>query len=125
MIIIKHLHAFFALLSLLGFVLRGVWMIRKSPLFSAKLTKVLPHIIDTGLLVSAITLLVMYQWNPLDHAWVLAKIAALCVYIGLGLLAFRFAKSDLSKRSAWLGALVAIGYIFAVAITKSPSLHLL
>lgn len=125
MFILKHIHALFALASLLGFVLRGIWLLRDSPLFKAKLTKILPHIIDTGLLLSAGLLLHHYQWNPLDHAWLTAKIIALFLYIGLGLMAFRFCKTPSTRLASWLGALMTICYIIGVAVTKSPTLHLM
>ncbi|WP_390594747.1 SirB2 family protein [Simiduia litorea] len=125
MLVLKHLHATFALLSLIGFVLRGIWLLRSSPLFQAKLTKILPHINDTLLLGSAIALVVSYQWNPLHHPWLLAKITALLIYIGLGLIAFRFAQARSSQLISWLAALCTLCYIFGVAITKSPTLHLM
>ena len=125
MLIIKHLHALFALLSILGFIVRGIWLLNNSPLFRAKLTKILPHINDTLLIVSAFWLLASYHWNPFDHPWILAKITALLVYIGLGLMAFRFAKNRSSQLIYWLAALCTVFYILAVAITKSPTLHLM
>lgn len=125
LMIIKHLHALCALLSITGFFLRGIWMLRDSPLFRARLTRVLPHIVDTCLLVSALGLLWLYQWNPFDHAWLSAKILALLVYIGLGLCAFRFAANRRQQALYWLAALTSGLYILAVAITKSPLLNLL
>jgi len=125
MLILKHLHATFALLSLIGFILRGIWLLKGSPLFQAKLTKILPHVNDTLLLGSAVALLVTYHWNPLHHPWILAKITALLMYIGLGLFAFKFAKTRSSQLTSWLAALCTICYIFGVAITKSPTLNLM
>lgn len=125
MLILKHFHALCALLSITGFFVRGLWLLRDSPLFRAKLTRVLPHIIDSCLLASALGLLWLYQWNPFDQAWLSVKIIALLAYIGLGLCAFRLARSRAQQLLAWLTALATGLYILAVAITKSPFLNLL
>jgi len=95
-------------------------MALESPLFQHKMTKILPHTVDSLLLVSAIGMLVSWGWNPLDHAWVLAKITALLVYIGLGMVAFRFGKSKKVKVSAWFLALLTVAYIVQTALTKNP-----
>lgn len=124
-IAIKHLHMSLAMLSIAGFLLRSYWLLNESRWFSARLTKILPHVIDTALLGSAITLLVLYHWNPLDHAWLIAKILALLAYIGAGIYAFRLARNKREQVLAVATAVVIIGYLLGVAITKSPSLLLI
>ena len=52
---LKHFHITCVVLSGAGFALRGWWAITGSGLLRAKLTRRLPHIIDTCLLGSAIT----------------------------------------------------------------------
>lgn len=115
----KHLHMTFALLSFLGFFLRGIWMISGSPLLQRKPVKVLPHINDTLLLVTAIALAVLIGYSPLQHGWLLTKIVALFVYIGLGVLAFRHPKRPV-RIGAWLAALIVFIYIVSVAFRKDP-----
>lgn len=119
MLLLKHLHMSLALLSISGFVLRGVWHGMGSPLARAKITRWLPHLVDTLLLLSALCLLYIYQWQPLQQPWLHAKLTALFIYIGLGLYAFRFAHTKTQRISAWLLALISAIYILAVAITKS------
>ncbi len=116
----KLIHISCACLSITGFSIRGYWMLSGSPLFQHKLTKILPHMVDSLLLISAIAMLVSWKLNPLDHPWVMAKIAALLVYIGLGMFAFRFGKSKNQKVMAWLAALLTVIYIVQTAITKNP-----
>ena len=55
---IKHLHVTCVVLSAAGFLLRGLWMITGSALLQHRLTRVLPHVVDSLLLLSAITLAV-------------------------------------------------------------------
>ncbi|WP_347331964.1 SirB2 family protein [Marinimicrobium locisalis] len=117
--LLKHLHMTFALLSFLGFFLRGVWMMTGSPLLRRKPVKVVPHINDTLLLVTAIALAVLIGYSPLQHGWLLTKIVALFVYIGLGVLAFRHPKRPV-RIGAWLAALIVFLYIVSVAFSKDP-----
>ena len=72
---IKVVHMTCAMLSVLGFLGRGILKIQGSAIVEKKLVKILPHVIDTVLLVSAITMVVMsgqYRWVD---TWVGAKIA--------------------------------------------------
>lgn len=120
MLALKHLHMSLAILSVAGFFIRGLWHLQNARYVTLTLTKVLPHIIDSALLMSALALLYIYQWNPFSTPWLTAKLCALVIYIGLGIVAFRVARRPAHKALAWLGALLAAGYILSVAITKSP-----
>jgi uncharacterized membrane protein SirB2 len=44
----------------------------------------------------------------------------LLLYIGLGMVALRFGRSKKIKVSAWLLALLTVGYMVSVAYSKSP-----
>jgi uncharacterized membrane protein SirB2 len=116
----KHLHLTFVALSLIGFCLRGFWMLKHSDQLSKKWVRIAPHIIDTGLLASAIAMLVSYPLLPWQHPWLIAKIVALVLYIGLGTVAFKRHNS-----AAFIAAIATFIYIASVAVTKSPTLNLL
>jgi uncharacterized membrane protein SirB2 len=117
--VLKIIHVSSALLSVSFFIVRGVWMLTDSSLFDHKLRKILPHIIDTVLLVSAIAILVQWKMNPFDHAWLMAKIIALMFYIGFGMIAFRFGNTKKQRLFAWIAALVCVAYIVQTALTKN------
>ena len=110
-LMLKHIHMTMAALSFIGFFIRGIWMWRQSPWLHKKLVKILPHIIDTLLLISAFALA--------DHPWLMTKIVLLVVYIVLGVIAFRNANPTVRKCS-WIAALIVFIYIFSVAISKNP-----
>ena len=116
---IKTIHVTCVVLSFAGFFIRGIWMLRDSSLLQQRWVKTTPHIVDTLLLVSAITLAVQMHLSPLEQPWLMAKIIALLVYIGIGMLALRFGRSKTIRLYAWLFGLVTIGYIMSVAISKS------
>lgn len=114
--IAKHIHMAAAATSGAFFVLRGLWLMYESKLNDAKLVKVLPHVIDTVLLVSALTLVALMGSLP---TWVEVKVIALFVYIGLGMAAFR-ASGQGTRLLFFFLALFTFGFIISVAITKNP-----
>ena len=122
--IIKTIHVATALISITGFTIRGIWMLRDSPLLLQKWVKVVPHINDTVLLLSAIILAVQINQAPLVQGWLTAKVLGLLVYIGLGMVALRFGKTKPVKALAFLSAIVVFVYIVLVALTKNPLLSL-
>jgi uncharacterized membrane protein SirB2 len=117
---LKLLHAGSALLSISGFALRGYWMLTGNPRLRSRPARVLPHILDTLLLASAIGMLVIWRASPFEFSWLSAKIAALLCYIGLGMVAFRFGKTRPVRVTTFGMALLTAAYIVAVAFTKSP-----
>jgi uncharacterized membrane protein SirB2 len=119
-VFLKLIHVTCAFVSIAGFALRGYWMAVDNPLLQHRVAKVLPHVIDTLLLGSALTLLMVLQLSPLTQPWLSAKIIALLLYIGLGMVALRFGQSKKIKVSACLLALLTAGYMVSVAYTKSP-----
>jgi uncharacterized membrane protein SirB2 len=119
--ILKAVHVGSAILSISGFVLRGVWMLQDSPLLKARDTRVVPHVVDTLLLVSAIALALRIAQYPFVHAWLTAKVLALLAYIVLGSLALKYGRSRRARGFAFAAALGVFFYIVAVAITRSPA----
>ena len=117
---LKLIHVTCAFVSFAGFALRGYWMVVGNPLLQHRVAKVLPHVIDTLLLGSALSLLMVLQLSPLTQPRLSAKIIALFVYIGLGMVALRFGRSKRTRVSAWLLALLTAGYMVSVAYSKSP-----
>jgi len=99
-------------------------MLRDSQRLRAKWVKIAPHINDTVLLTSAIILAVQMNQAPFVHGWLTAKVLGLLLYIGLGMLALRFAKTKPVKALAFLSAIAVFVYIVLVAVTKNPLLSL-
>ena len=95
-------------------------MLTESNLLQKKWVKIAPHIIDTLLLGSAITLAVILQFSPLEHSWLLAKIIGLLIYIVLGTVALKRGKTKPIRIAALILALLTFAYIVKVALTKSP-----
>lgn len=115
-------HVTTVILSISGFIFRGVLRFGGSDLGNKKWLKITPHIVDTVLIISAIMLYSRSGLDLMTTSWLQAKIVALFLYIGLGLIAFRFGKTTTVRLFAWLAAILVFGYILAVAVTKSPLL---
>ncbi len=119
---LKHVHVTSVVLSYTLFLLRGIWMLRVSPILQQRWVKIIPHVNDTVLLVSAVILAVQTHRNPIEEPWLAAKIIGLVVYIMLGIIAFRLSKTYQTKMTLWILAQVVFIYIVSVALTKNPLL---
>lgn len=122
---VKHLHITFAVISGSFFLLRGLWMLLDSSMLQRRWVKVVPHVVDTLLLATA---LVMVFWSgqyPFVQAWLTAKVIALIVYIGLGTMALKRGRTKALRVSALLAALAVFAYIVAVALTRQVMVGLL
>jgi uncharacterized membrane protein SirB2 len=117
--LVKTVHVICVLLSFAGFFVRGVWMLRDSELLRRRWVRITPQAVDTLLLVSAIVLAIQLRLSPMEQPWLMAKIIALVVYIGVGLVALKLGRSKQVRLYAWLLGLLLFGYIISVAVTKS------
>lgn len=119
-IALKHLHITCAVLSISLFLLRGMLMLRQSLALQQRWLRITPHIVDTALLASAVTMVVWSQQYPFVQNWLTAKVIALIVYIGLGAIALKRGKTRAKRLRAFLAALAVFAYIIAVALSKQP-----
>ncbi|MCY7388623.1 MAG: SirB2 family protein [Burkholderiales bacterium] len=115
---IKHLHMALAALSGSLFLLRGIWMLRESSQLAQRWVRIVPHVVDTLLLASALTMVIWSEQYPFVQSWLTAKVLALIVYIGLGAIALKYGKTRTVRVCALVSALTVILYIAAVAVTK-------
>ena len=95
-------------------------MINDSAMLRRRWIKIVPHVIDTVLLASAIVLAAIVQQYPFVHGWLTAKVIGLVVYIGLGTVALKRGRTRGVRIAAWLAAQAVFFYIVAVAITRQP-----
>lgn len=117
---VKYVHVISVVLSLTGFFLRGILMMRDSPLLAERWIRVVPHINDTVLLVAALSLAAMSGQYPFVVGWVTAKVLGVIAYIILGALALRDAGTRRMRIACWLASLAVFGWIVSVALTRQP-----
>jgi uncharacterized membrane protein SirB2 len=108
-----------ALTSVGGFTLRWAWMKSDSPLLHHKLTRILPHIIDSLFLAAGIWLAISIRQYPFTHGWLTAKVLGLVTYIILGSLALKHTRGNPGRNLAFLMALLVFAWVVSVARSKN------
>ena len=119
-LVAKSIHVGCVVVSLSGFVLRGMLMLAGSAWLSARFVRVAPHVIDTLLLASALWLAWALGQYPFVHAWLTAKLLGLLAYIGFGTVALRRGRTRAVRIAALVCALLSAAYVVAVALTRDP-----
>jgi len=83
--------------------------------------KILPHVNDTVLLITATLLALSVQQYPFVDGWLTAKFTALIIYIVFGMFALKRAKEMKNKVVFFILALLMFSYIVGVALTRSAN----
>jgi uncharacterized membrane protein SirB2 len=117
---LKTLHIACAFVSILLFVLRHVLSLRNVDWRKSRALRIMPHVVDTILLISAILLTIAIGQYPFVDSWLTVKLIALVAYIFLGMQAFKTGRSQSARRIAFVAAVVVFGFIVTVARTHSP-----
>ena len=121
-LLLKHLHVTCVVLSGTGFALRAYWMLTASPLLQHRLTRSLPHLVDTLLLGSALLMAWMSGQYPFVHGWLTAKVLGLLAYIGFGMMALKRGRTRAVRLRFVVLAVLAYAYIVSVALSRNPLL---
>lgn len=116
---VKTVHVAAAALTVTLFALRGAWMLRAPRRLALPWVRIVPHVVDTVLLASALWLAWQLGGDG-TRGWLWAKLAALAAYILLGTVALKRGKTRRVRVAAFAAALATFAYIVSVAVTKSP-----
>lgn len=119
-LLLKSIHVSSVVGSYVLFFLRGIWNLNGSPIMGQRWIRIVPHVVDTLLIISAIALAIGIRQYPFVDAWLTSKVIALLLYIGLGLVAFRYRRSKNVRLSAWIMAQLVFFYIVLTAISHNP-----
>ncbi len=122
--ILKHSHLTMVGLSIALFLLRAFLLYTWPRALNARWLKVVPHVIDTLLLLSAIGLMLVLEQYPLTQHWLTAKVLGLVAYIGFGTVALKRGRNLKTRSLALVATLLSLGYILGVAMTHSASMGL-
>jgi uncharacterized membrane protein SirB2 len=108
------------MLTISFFMLRSAWAFAGSPRLRAPLVRVLPHVIDTALLASALTAAALLGQYPFVNDWLTAKFFGLLAYITLGHIALWRVKNNRQRAAACAAALLTLAYIVLTAFCHDP-----
>ena len=114
--LIKTLHVSCVLISYTLFFLRGIWTLKASNIMQQRWVKIVPHLVDTLLMSSAILLAYSIGQYPFQDVWLTEKFLALLLYIGLGSIALHGGKNMTQRLLAWLAAQAIFACIVTIAL---------
>lgn len=117
---IRQVHIASVHLSIALFLLRGFLMWTDSRWLGHWTLKILPHVVDTVLLTSALMLMTIINQYPFVHGWLTVKVVLLVVYIGLGSVALKPGRGPLVRQSVFIAAVLVFGFIYSVARAHHP-----
>ncbi len=117
---LKHSHMLFAAISGLFFLVRGAWMLMESDMLQKKWVKIVPHVVDSGLLACAIGLCVILGQYPFVQDWLTVKVIMLIAYIVLGTVALKRGKTKRVRTLAFFAAIASFLFMVSVAIVHHP-----
>lgn len=119
-LILKAVHVLAAVTTISGFLLRGYWMLTESDKLQRRVTRIVPHVVDTIFLLSGVAMIWLLHVDPFRQPWLVAKFTGLIAYVLLGTIAIKRGGTRQIRALALVGAVSVFAYIVGVAITKSP-----
>ena len=117
---IRLVHIWSVIASGTIFFLRGLALLAgqgKAPgrIAMSMPVKLTSYTVDTVLLTAALMLMTVVQQYPFIDPWLTVKVVLLAVYVGLGVAAFRFARTRAERAGLWAAALPVFLFIVSVA----------
>ncbi|APZ06747.1 MULTISPECIES: invasion regulator SirB2 [Kosakonia] len=124
--ILITLHLTSVALTISLFTLRYWWRWSNNPRFQARWVRVLPHIVDSVLLLSGVGLIALTGYLPftVKGAWLTEKLFGVIIYIVLGFIALgrHRPRGQQAGFIAFMLGLVVLYIIIKLAATKVPIL---
>jgi uncharacterized membrane protein SirB2 len=118
---ILHLHVGSVVLSGCLFATRALLRVANNPLANHRGLRVLSYVIDTVLLIAAIVLALIIHQYPFVNGWLTMKVLLLVLYIGLGTIALKRARTRVGRTLAMSAALLVFLFIIGVAVRHHPA----
>ena len=114
---IKWVHVAAVIVSGTLFTLRGAGVLAGArwPMWAP--LRYLTYTVDTVLLTAALMLVTILHQYPFVHAWLTVKVTLLVVYVVLGSLALKRARTPRGR--AWSFAAALSVYLFIVGVARS------
>lgn len=121
----KHLHALFAVLSIVSLLLRIVIGWKDSEKLNKKPLKIIPHAIDGLFTLSIVGILIATNAHPFTSGFHTEKLVGLLVYIAISVLAVLSVKGKFPSVTKIPFSLLAVAtwlWLAHVAFSKQPIL---
>lgn len=118
-LLIKQSHQWLVALSLVLFWWRVVLRLKRHPWRHSAWFKLLPHGIDTGIVLMGGWLCYLLSVWPWQLDWLMIKLSALLVYILLGSASLKLSRSHQGMLGFAVAATLVYCYMIGVAMAKS------
>lgn len=118
--LLKQAHVSLVVSSVALFAARGAAVLAGHPWAMHKPWRLLSYGIDTLLLGAGAGLWVLLSLHPVHHPWLGVKLLLLVVYIVLGSLALKRARTRELRAVSYGAALATYAFIASVAVAHSP-----
>ena len=119
-LLLKSAHIGLVLASGGLFALRGALVLAGRSWAMTRPWRMLSYGIDTLLLVAGVTLWAGLSLNPLGNDWLGAKLLLLVLYIVLGSLALKRARTPAARHASYAGALMVYLFMASVSLSRHP-----
>jgi len=117
---VKHVHVASVYLSFSLFLFRGALLWLDSRWLRHWTLRIIPHVVDTVLLTSALMLTTIIRQYPFANGWLTVKVVLLVVYIVLGSFALKRGRTRTVRAVAFVAAALTFLFIYSVACTHNP-----
>ena len=115
---LKIIHIVSVVLSFAIFAVRGGNALSGQAAQGGKLGKIVPHVVYTILLLSAVGMVVINKQYPFVAAWPTVKLLGLVAFVVFGIFAFRGSQA---RKATFFGlGLLAFIFTASVALTHNP-----
>lgn len=118
---LRQLHIACVILSGSLFTFRGLLHIAGVASVNHWAVRIASYLIDSVLLIAAILLTLIVHQYPFVHAWLTMKILLLVLYIVVGYIALKRARTRRGRVVALIAALLTFGLMLGVAIRHDPA----
>jgi len=106
--------------SVILFASRSIGVIRARTWPMLRPVRYLSVTIDTVLLLAGVSLWILLRYNPVIHSWLGIKLLLLVLYIALGSLALKRARTRATRLAFFLAAMACVLMMAGIALARHP-----
>jgi uncharacterized membrane protein SirB2 len=103
------------------FTVRGLMRIADLPAANHCIVRWTSYAVDSALLGAAVLLTLIVHQYPFVDGWLTCKVLLLPLYIALGVVALKRARTRGGRSAAFVAALLTFAYIVGVALAHDPA----
>jgi uncharacterized membrane protein SirB2 len=118
-LLLKYIHILSIAASFALLFIRGVWLLQSYPPAQERWVRILPHIVDSVLLLSALGMLHVHAAAG-SGDWMSVKLGLIAIYAAALVYLAKLARNLLQKSAAWFLASLTFLFIASVSVLHDP-----